>query len=114
MRVVIRDKKTIRELKKAITITHVEKLGIDFAVVSCSQRPNRKTYHPIDEGFLISNKSIKISIHISADALQIWKELDFKPSLFDVQNAVNMLKAMRDDVTIKNVEHIFTIHHLKY
>ena len=96
MRYVIRDKKTLKELNKEISIIYED----GYAVVSCSGKPNRKTKHSLDKGFSIYHNGI--NIRISTDAMLIWKDLDFKYSLIDIQNVINIFDAKGELISDKS------------
>lgn len=100
MRIVIRDKKTLKALAEALTITY----DGNNVVVSGSQRPNRKTTHSPTKNFSVVVKQLDIKIHFTTEAIDTWIQLGCKPSLFHVQNSVNLLKAMSMDITPANVK----------
>ena len=104
MRAIVRDKKTLNRLNKEITIVHKEKFGLDFAIVSCSLRPSRKTYHSFGSDFTIYSPRLKLTTKITTQAMNVWKDLEFEPSLFNVQNAVNILNITCNSINAQNVK----------
>ena len=71
----------------------------------------RVTRHPRDKCFHINSRSdVKRKICFSKEAIDIWlacKENKLKLSLFDVQNAVNVLTVTYQRVSYENVVRFF-------
>ena len=71
----------------------------------------RVTRHPRDKRFHINSKTdVKRKICFSKEAIDIWltcKENKLKLSLFDVQNAVNVLTVTYQQVSYENVVRFF-------
>lgn len=74
-----------------------------YILVYCSNYPNRKTIHPIDEGFSITSKKRKLKITKRAIDLWINKYKDTY-SLVDVQNSLSSLVVSYQDITDDSID----------
>ena len=80
----------------------------DKIVVSGYKRPTRKTYHSIYIPFDVNMKTIKCKIRITPKAISIWEESNYEYSLFEIQNAVNILISSYQDITKEKVLEIIS------
>lgn len=63
--------------------------------------------HPINSWFRVFNKKIKRKIQISPTASKMWtEEFKNKYSIFEVQNAINVLTITYRDITKENVRKV--------
>ncbi len=64
----------------------------------------RITPHPVDEGFGLNSK-VRV-IKISKEAIQIWIDLNEEYNLFDIQQAINILKIMFQEIDAASIKEL--------
>lgn len=88
----------------------------DNNIIVGNRHYNRTTLHDRNKSFFINSKVRKITLTTSA--IEIWiklqEEKEFKDyTLFDVQNAVNMLYVMYQPCELKEVKKVLTKESLR-
>ena len=73
-----------------------EGLSKNYIVVTTSNYA-RKVLHEADKSFTINTQIKRITIN--PQAIEFWKELDFKYNLIEVQNALNILSISYQEIT---------------
>lgn len=84
------------------------------SIVVRTKNYNRLTKHPVNEPFHINAKGIR-KVCFNMNAIDIWKNLykDGKPTLIEVQQAVNKLTITFQKTTEENVKKILAGHDIK-
>ena len=101
--------KQFAQMNEKYIITHDDQ----YITVTCKDY-HRYTKHPIDHPFHINAKGIR-KITFSEEAIDIWLILEKrgKPTLIEVQQAVNMLRIAYQNVDVDAVKKVLVRRNVK-
>ena len=100
MRVKVYDDEMIKKFNNLLTFDYDES---GMVIVKGIKRPTRKTYHAINKSFEVNLKTLKCKIRFTPIVMKIWLDLKKDYTLFEVQNAANILISTYQDITKEKI-----------